>query len=139
MDIQCIIIEVLPEQRGNGSRGEWVKHQFLAETIGQYPKKLKFDVWSDERWQKMLPYIIPTAEVKVSFDIESKEWKDNWFTQLNAFSVYAGSNAQPAQQQDNNVQAQPQPAMQPKTVAEAPLPYSAPAEESGDVADDLPF
>lgn len=134
-----MIIEVLPEQRGNGARGEWVKHAFLAETVSQYPKKLKFDVWGEERWQKMLPYIIPTAEVNVSFDVESNEWNDKWFTQLTAFSVYAGGQAQQQQQQNAAPKPQAQPAIQPKTVAEAPLPFSAPAEESGDDYDSLPF
>ena len=90
MDLQCRIIEVLPEQVGNN----WVKHQFIAETVGQYPKKVKFDVWGDERWQKMQPYVVPDKEVKVSFDVESKEWNGRWFTNLSAFSVYAGAQAQ---------------------------------------------
>lgn len=132
MDIQCVIVEMLPEQRGNGSRGEWVKHQFLAETVGQYQKKLKFDVWGDERWEKMKAYIIPTAEVKVSFDIESNEWNDRWYTQLNAFSVYAGSQAQQQRAQENTGT---------QTAKTDPVPPFPPAGSgnTGGNDDDLPF
>lgn len=118
-EVQCKILEILPEQRGTSSRGEWVRRGFVGETLGEYPKKLQFDVMGEERWQKMSQYVQVGREVKVSFDVESRSWNNKWFTSLSCFSVYGGG------QQQNN----PAPTAQP-----AP----APAQESNG-NDNLPF
>ena len=61
-------------------------------------------------------------EVKVSFDVESREWNGKWFTQLNAWKVER-QGAQPAPQQPTYQQVQLQ----------------APATTAAPQADDLPF
>ena len=106
-EVQCKILELLPEQRGTSSRGEWVRRGFVAETVNtEYPKKMQFDVIGEERWQKMSQYVQVGREVKVSFDAESRQWQSKWFTSLSCFSVYGGGG----QQQSAVPNAQPAPA-----------------------------
>ena len=97
MDIQVTIKQILPEQRGQGKNGEWVRYSFVGKTIEQYQKTVKFDVLGQERWNKMKAYLALESTVKVSFDIESREYKGKYYTTLNAFSVYAGNVQQPQQ------------------------------------------
>lgn len=124
-EVQCKILELLPEQRGTSSRGEWVRRGFVAETLGEYPKKMQFDVMGDERWQKMSQYVQVGREVKVSFDVESRNWNNKWFTSLSCFSVYGGGG-----QQQQQAPAQQQSAV--------PNSQQAPAGSSENT-DDLPF
>ena len=118
-EVQCKILELLPEQRGTSSRGEWVRRGFVAETLGEYPKKMQFDVLGQERWDKMSQYVQVGREVKVSFDVESRQWQNKWFTGLSCFSVYGGGSGQ---QQSAVPNAQP-----------------APAQPVNTYTDDMPF
>ncbi len=93
------------------------KREFVIETAGQYPKKVCMQLFGDK--VNECPNV--GDEVKVSFDIESREWNGKWFTQLNAWKVErqgAQAASQPAYQQ-----AQPQ----------------APATTVAPQVDDLPF
>lgn len=90
MEVQVRVLEIFQEQRGQSAKGEWVKNQFLAETVGEYPKKLLFEVMGEERFGKMKQYLTAGVEAKISFDVESREWNGKWFTSLRAFSVYTG-------------------------------------------------
>lgn len=100
------------------------KRDFVIETQGQYPKKICLQLFGDK--VNECPNV--GEEVKVSFDIESREWNGKWFTQLNAWKVERPGVAQtaptpPAQQ-----------GMQPAYPHPTPPP-PAPAQQS----DDLPF
>ena len=86
-EVQAKILELLPEQRGTSSRGEWVRRGFVGETLGEYPKKLQFDVMGEERWQKMSQYVQVGREVKVSFDIDAHEYQDKWFNEIGAWGI----------------------------------------------------
>ena len=121
-EVQARILELLPEQSGKSSRGEWVRNGFVAETLGDYPKKMQFDVMGNERWDKMKDYVQVGAEAKISFDVESRSWNNKWFTSLNCFSVYTGAGQRPSPQQTAASDAQP-----------------APTKSQKKDSDDLPF
>ena len=137
MEIQVKVTKFLEEQRGQGRNGEWVRNAFVAETINtDYPKTVKFDVFGAERWEKMKQYLFVGGNVRVSFDIESKEFNGKYYTSLMAFSAYAGvgdgtqgGGSIPAPTQTQEVPA-PAPIPQPQAPA-------APAREEN--SDDLPF
>lgn len=111
MDLVCKIVELLPEQRFNGRNGEVVRYSFVGETQGQYPKKVKFDVLGAERWDRLRPYVTVGGVSQVFFDVESRRWKENWFTSLTCYRVNgamgsggnAGSNTDNTQSQPNSV------------------------------------
>ena len=96
------------EQKYNSRDGEKVKHLIVGETQEEYSKMVCFEVFNEERWNKMLPYLQKDRVVEVSFDISSREYNGKYFTSATAFSVYGGGGG--GQQQSAVPNAQPAPA-----------------------------
>ncbi len=129
MEIQGKIIEVLPLQSGIGkaSGKEWKKQDYVLETLDQYPRKICFNLWSDN----IDKFAIQMGEeLTVSIDIESREYNGRWYTDVRAWKVERGINAgQPVAPAPTVAAADP--------LAQAPT-TSAPASTDTSV-DDLPF
>jgi hypothetical protein len=51
----------------------------------QYPKKICFTLFNDKNGT--FDKIKPNMEVEVSFSIESREYNEKWFSNINAFRV----------------------------------------------------
>jgi len=139
MDISGKIIQKLPLQSGESktSGKPWQVQAYVLETQEQYPRKVCFEIFGEQRI-KDNPCEIDDI-VTVSFDIESREFNGRWFTSIRAWKVQQGivdPNAQPA--------AAPQAAAAP---AAQPMPQLAAAANveafdpapSGESTDDLPF
>ena len=110
----------------------------VLETLDQYPRKVHFEVFGEDRI-RMNPCAIDQL-VTVSFDIESREFNGRWYTSIRAYRIVQGDVTQGAP-------APAAPAAAP--VAAAPA-QAAPAEEvpanvdpfdasAGDGTSDLPF
>ena len=97
MDITGKIIQILPEQRFNGKNGEVVKNFFILETKEQYPQKIKFEVFGEDKWKAM--GVAVGQDVSVQFDIKGAEWQGKYFVNLQAWKVTAIGGG--AQQQNN--------------------------------------
>ena len=89
-EINGKVIAVLPLQSGEGKNGTWRSQDYVIETGGQYPKKLCFNLFGDKIDQ--FPISIDD-DVKVSFDIESKEYNGRWFTSIRAWKVEKEASA----------------------------------------------
>ncbi len=85
LEIEGKLVNILQEQSGEGRNGKWIKQDFVIETSDQYPKKICFTTWGDK-----------TTEVKklnagdnllVSFNVESREFKEKWYTDLKAWKI----------------------------------------------------
>lgn len=98
MEIIGRVIAVLPVVTGTSCRGNaWQKGGFVIETLENYPKKIHFGVFGEERVAR-IPNIGDIA--KVAFDIDSHEFEGRWFTNINAFRIeLAGSTNSVTQQQ----------------------------------------
>jgi len=98
LEIEGKVVNVLQEQTGEGRNGKWVKQDFVIETSDQYPKKVCFTTWGDK-----------AADVKklnvgdsllVSFNVESREYNQKWYTDLKAWKIVKntqGNKSQPTQ------------------------------------------
>lgn len=87
------LVEVLTPKSGRSQKGnDWVAQEFIAETIEQYPKKICFQLFGEER-VKSLEDMHIGDEIAVDFDIESREYNGKWFTQCNAWRL-THANAQ---------------------------------------------
>lgn len=87
MDFTGKIIFALPAKSGLKKNGEsWKSQEFVIEnTEGQYPKKMCFNVFGDD---KINSFDIKLGEeLKVSFDIDAKQWQERWFNSINAWKV----------------------------------------------------
>jgi hypothetical protein len=78
LEITGKVFTVLPEQSGNGQNGPWVKQTFIIETADQYPKKVCLQAWNDKG--EIVTRLKPGDEVKVSFNLESREFNGKWYT-----------------------------------------------------------
>jgi hypothetical protein len=72
------VIKVLDQETGTGAKGVWVKQSFVIETNDQYPKKVCIQAWGDKC--DLIPPV--GQEVKVSFDVESREYNNKWYTDV---------------------------------------------------------
>lgn len=123
MEINLKIIQVLPAQEGVGKNGNpWKMQGYVGETQSEYPKKVYFEVFGEERI-KDNPCDIDDM-VKVSFDIESREFNGRWYTSIRAWKI------EPAQAAAEPVEKKPAQAA-PEAAPEAS------AAEEGD--SELPF
>lgn len=82
MNLKGKVIQVLPEQIGQGKNGEWKKQEIIIETEGQYPKKVCVSLWGDK-----VGAVLNGASVDFSIDPESREYNGRWYTELRAWKV----------------------------------------------------
>ena len=138
MEIEGRIINVLPKQEGTSARtgNHWASQEYVIETHDQYPKKCCFRIFGEDRINAM--NIQAGEELRVSFDIDAREYQGRWFNSVNAWKV---DRIDPAAAQAA------QPGMQPIPPTAFGAPQSAapfgeqPATQASDnaPADDLPF
>lgn len=77
---------VIPAQEGVSRAGnEWKKQEYVIETEDQFPKKVCFQIFGAD---KIAQANVQQGEnVRVSFDIESREFNGRWYTNINAWKV----------------------------------------------------
>ena len=126
MELEGRIVEILPEQTGQGRTGNtWRKQSFVVEYgEGNYPKKVCVDVWGDNI--ATLNKLNVNDDVKVSIDIESREYNGKWYTNVKAWRIESKA---PAQQQTASAPPMDEP----------PLPGLDDIPTSSEPTDDLPF
>ena len=140
MEVVGKIIQVLPMQEGVGRNGNpWKLQGYVLETLDQYPRKVHFEVFGEDRI-KMNPCEIDQL-VTVSFDIESREFNGRWYTSIRAWKIQQGdmtqAGAAPAAASAQAAPAAPAaPAAAPMEPAANVDPFDASA---GDGTSDLPF
>ena len=151
MEINGRLIKIMPDVEGEGQRGHWVKGGFVIETGEEYPRKVAFISFGEER-VAMVKNIPMGSMVTVTFTPESREFNDRWYTDLRCSRVQPFVPGQmPAPATGYTWAAQPQqgapaPAVDPQA---APAAAPAPAAPAQDFAaapqmpansdDDLPF
>ena len=76
-------------QTGTSKKGnEWKKLGFSIETPGEYPKSVYFTVFGGEKVDKFMEYNKVGQNVDVSFNIESREYNERWYTDLSAWKIF---------------------------------------------------
>ena len=127
MELAGRVIAVLEPKGGTSRNGnEWKVQEYVIETHDQYPRRMCFDVFGDDKIKQF--NIQVGEELNVFFDIDAREWQGRWFNSIRAWKV-----------ERVNADAQQMPPM------DAPFPplNAAPAApvdfSSSDEKDDLPF
>jgi len=121
LEITGKLIQVLPEQTGEGRNGTWVKGSFVIETQEQYPKNIAFVVWGD-----MVNKIKSYKEgdmLNVFFDVQSREYNSRWYTDVKAWKMEKAGTGNSQQPDFGNV----------------PPEAAPPPEMASEPTDDLPF
>lgn len=92
MEITGKLIQKLPVKSGVSSSGNnWSKAEFVIETVEQYPKKVCANLWGDRA--RALDQFQEGSLITVSFDLESREFNGNWYTDVKAWKVEAATPA----------------------------------------------
>ena len=139
MDLTGKIIAVIQPRSGVSQRtgNSWMTQEYVMEVPGQYPKKMVFNIFGEDRIKQF--NIQMGEDVTVSFDIDAREFNGRWYNDIRAYNVQRGVvapagapvGAAPAAGSPFPPQAAPQDAASPFPPAQEP------AGEGS--ADDLPF
>lgn len=114
------------------------KRSFVISVETQYPYEIAFDLLKEKT--TVIDQFQVGQNIKVSFDVRSREYNGKWYTNASAWRVEhadAGAQASAPQYNAQPNYAQPAPAPAPTNAGQygAPAPgMTAPAED-----DDLPF
>lgn len=139
MDIVGKIIQVLPAQEGVSARtgNPWKIQSYVLETQEQYPRKVCFEVFGEDRI-KNNPCNVGDV-VTVSFDIESREVNGRWYTSIRAWRIQQGVVDNTAAPAAVPAAAPAQPAAAAPMAAPAANVESFDAAAGSDEGTDLPF
>lgn len=93
LEITGKIIAVLDKRTGvsNATGTAWSVQQYVIETHEQYPKKMCFDVFGEERIKQFA--IQAGEEVTVSVDLDAREYQGRWYNSIRAWKVERVSSA----------------------------------------------
>tara|TARA_R110000744_G_scaffold17850_1_gene48094 strand:+ start:2256 stop:2624 length:369 start_codon:yes stop_codon:yes gene_type:complete len=97
------VINELESGVSKSSGKSWKKISFVIETEGDYPKTVCFGIFGEEKVDNFVKFNKIGQRVDVSFDVESREYKGKYYTDLNAWKVFtnkgeAGDSATSAEQ-----------------------------------------
>lgn len=146
MEITGKLIQILPNVEGESQRGHWVRGGFVIETGDDYPRKVAFTAFGEER-VAMAQNIPMNSPVVVTFTPESREFNERWYTDLRCSRIQpfvpgqmpaapaTGYNWSGAQQGAQPAAPQAAPAAQP---AQQPG-FATPPQMQSNGEDDLPF
>ncbi|MDY5968971.1 MAG: DUF3127 domain-containing protein [Bacteroidales bacterium] len=135
MEITGRLIKILPETRGESTRGPWVRSGFVIETEETYPKMLAFSSLGEDR-AAMLGGLPMNGLVSVTFVPESRSYTDRngterWSTDLRFLRVETLGSSTPAAQPAPSAPTQAAPAQNPGFAQTPQMPKTD--------NDDLPF
>ena len=85
------ILEKVTGQKKDGS-AEWVKQSFVIDNGEQYKNLASFEVFGEEKVEKLNKYNKVGDEVEVSFNISCNEWQGKYYTTLQAWKVFKATN-----------------------------------------------
>ena len=85
MELQGKVIQFLGETSGTSKAGNpWKKIEWVVETFGNYPKKVKIHAFGERADSINLE---PGKDYSLSIDIESREFQGRWYTDVSVFRV----------------------------------------------------
>lgn len=142
MEIEGMIIRDLGPSEGISKAGNpWKKHEWLLETAGQFPRKVKFTVFGDRT--NTVTFEVGKSYI-IQVDVESREFNERWYTDLTAYSARQTDNTMNMQQNPETVQtpqfAQPAANSFTQPAQPAANPFgTTPDFSQSDSQEDLPF
>tara|TARA_R100000951_G_scaffold110853_1_gene109186 strand:- start:1578 stop:1928 length:351 start_codon:yes stop_codon:yes gene_type:complete len=103
-----IISKILSKESGQSKAGkDWVKQSFVIDTKDQYNPLLCLSMFGDDKVDQLAKFK-QGQEVKVSFNVSSREYNGRYYTQVDGWKIEGASeNKQPVSEpadlsQDND-------------------------------------
>jgi len=89
MKVTAKITKVMEATSGTSATGkEWKKLSFLAETTEEYNNLYCFEVFGEEKVDNFLKFNKVGQLVDIDFNVKTNEWKDRYFTSLQAWKIF---------------------------------------------------
>lgn len=84
MEFEAKVIQELPVQEGvsKTSGKPWKKREWVVETFGNYPRKVKIQAFGDRADQMNIEV---GNSYRLSVDLESREFNGRWYTDVSVF------------------------------------------------------
>ncbi len=79
------LLQILPQQNGTGKNGPWIKQDFIIETHGEYSRKICISAWGEKAGE--IKGFDEGDQLKVSVNIESREFNERWYTDIKAWRI----------------------------------------------------
>ena len=102
MQLTAKLIQVLPLQTGAGKNGQWKKQDIIVETEATYPKKICVSIWGDKIDAGQLQ---TGNQLKIDFDVESREFNGRWYTDVKAWKIEVAGSAPAGGGDESSVRA----------------------------------
>ena len=94
------IVKILPPKTGVSAKGTWISQDYLLDVQDKFSRKVLFNVFGQEKIDK---FAISLGEiVEVSFNIETKEFNNKYYTSVSAWfvkKISSGNNNNDSKQQ----------------------------------------
>ena len=122
------LLQKMAVQSGQSAKGAWSKQEFVLETQESYPRKVCMSVWGADKVSELAGFA-DGETVKASFNLESRQFNDRWYTDVRAWRI-------------ERVSAQESPTAVSSSFTPPSASYSDPGYLDTDGAseiDDLPF
>ena len=127
------LIKTLPEVTGQSQKGTWQKQEFVVETTDQFPKKVCVSLWGDKVGE--LKQFAPGDMLKLSLNLESREYNEKWYTEARVWRIEAAEGAEGG---GSSGQGQSAPsAGKPRAAQPTAVPFNSSFDD--DNSGDLPF
>ena len=89
MKVTGTITKVMPIQEGVSKADKpWKKLSFVLTTTEEYNNLYCFDVFGEEKVENFTKYNKEGDLVDVDFNVKTNEWKDKYFTSLDAWKIF---------------------------------------------------
>lgn len=80
------LVKILNPESGVARAGNsWKKQEFVVETNDQFSRKICFTLFNDK--VTLLKGLAVGDDLEVSFDIDSREFNNKWFHNINAWKI----------------------------------------------------
>lgn len=138
MDLSGKIIAILEARSGvaRSSGNSWMTQEFVIETQDQYPKKMVFSIFGEDKIQQAAINIGDI--IKVYFDIDAREFNGRWYNDIRAWKVEHEGGTQGGQSSAPAPTTGAAPAARPAATAPEPPDPLGPGNNPNN-ADDIPF
>lgn len=111
LKIDVLVTNVFDVREGQGERGAWKSHDFVAQTDERYPHTLYFEIFGADKVDKMQVQI--GGKYTVYFDVDSQAYNGKYFTHLRVWKIEPIGVQQTQQMPQSMAQQLPQQVQQP--------------------------
>jgi len=89
MKVTGKIEQIKEVEKGTSKEGkDWQKLNFTIKTTEQYNNLYAFEIFGKEKIENFLKYNKVGNNVDVDFNVQTREWKDKFFTTLQCWKIF---------------------------------------------------